>query len=130
MMNGLKLLSLLTGSNEMTLLNARAEISHTLGTSKISNSHEKNFVLDSICKDIVKYVDIGKAIDNNFSPYEVVYAVIEKRVNDNDREFLVIFNRVMVHYYQMKLGNEQSLAKALTELTDDIVYIISNEFYK
>jgi hypothetical protein len=125
---GLNLLKVLTGSDEKTLLNARAEVNHLVGGNKISNNSEKNYVIETIIREMNELVDFNKVIEDNGTPVEVVSCIVDLHIRNNDKKFLVIFNRVMVEYYNLELGNSESLIKALSLLTEEIMYIVTNDY--
>ncbi len=117
---GLKFLSILTGSSESQLLNAKAEVKRAFGSQELSNDSERDFVLNKIIKEMEK-LDYAKIRELKISMPELTAMVIDEiSVKKTNKEFMYIFNRVLVDYYEYKLGNAESLNKAINLLAYDI----------
>lgn len=119
----LKFLSLLTGSNEETILNARAEVAHAIGSSKVSHIKEKESVFDRYLNLLANLTD-----PNEISKYSLGYTLmwVTDALTQNYRhapemvEFLQAVNRVLVHYYGFILGNPNTLPSAFEKMGNDL----------
>lgn len=119
----LKFLSLLTGSDEETMLKARAEVAHAIGSSKVSNIKEKEYVFDCYLNLIANLTD-----PNEINKYSLGYTLMSVTDNLTQNylhepemvEFLQAVNRVLVHYYGFILGNPNTLTSAFEKMGNDL----------
>lgn len=123
---GLKILSLISGSDEKTILNARAEIEDFIGTrSNTSNNSEREYIINALAKEIKnnpRYIQLSKrGIDKS----DVVCKVIDDKMNAGDIKELVIMKRVLVQYYGY---NNNHSKEGFKKFIDDIVYILDNPY--
>lgn len=123
---GLEILKVLTASDEKTILNAKAEMSHFINKNYISDEAERSYVLNTLADE---WVSIDPFDVYMLSSEEILVSIIEKHIKANDKKFIVIFNRVMVHFYGMEFSNEKSLYEAMIKLTEDIAEVISEKDY-
>lgn len=114
----LKTLSLLTGSSEELLLNARAEVSNNLGSGSISSESERTFVFDRFLK-FLKENGLPRELENE--PTGVILAIIlDILVQDKkNHKFIQVNNRVLVDFYNYELGNNNTLMPALMKMGVD-----------
>lgn len=105
----LKTLSILTGSSEETLLNARAEISNSVGKGNISTESERTFVFEKFASFIERN---GLPRELEDEPTGMIIAFI--------LDFLVqVTNRVLVDFYNYELEKSDTLIPALLEMGED-----------
>lgn len=121
---GLEILKALTASDEKTILNAKAEMIHFVNKNYISDEVERNYVLNALADEWVSIDPFDVYI---LSSEEILASIIEEHIKSNDKKFLVILNRVMVHFYGMEFGNDESLYNALVKMTEDMSEIISEK---
>ena len=119
----LKFLSVLTGSPEQTLLNARIEVTDKLGGGgALSSIHEKEFIFDKFSRDMHRMFTIEQC--NRTLTADIVGAMLEEYGRRGEKEILNAFNRVMVYYYNYELGNAKTLFPALILFSKEFdVYI-------
>lgn len=120
----MKFLSILTGSSEETLHNARAEVSHHYGKGILSNEQERLFVFETLMNDLPRMFSIEQA--NRMPTGAIIGQMMEVYTRDKQKEkFVQIFNRVMTHYYNYEFNNVNSLIAALEMMGNDFEYFIA-----
>lgn len=110
-----KILSIVLGSPEETLVNANSEIARYLGSNSISNNTERNYIFDHVAKD-VQLSPMYKKYDINF----VVLMVLNSYVDNWNGAQMQILTRVLVDYYGYLIGKEETLPNAVSRLAEDI----------
>lgn len=84
------------------------------------NDSEREFVLNKILKELEK-LDYEKIEKLNISPTELTAIVIDEMcTKKSNKDFIEIFNRVMVDYYEYEMGNAESLNKPIKLLAYDV----------
>lgn len=121
----LKFLSVITGTKEEVLLNINTKFLKSINDNLfkrdeyISTKYEKKYIIEKFSKELITDFDI-KNIDIDKELHQAIGGIVKKYVDNKDNEFLVIFNRVMVKYYGMKLGDTVSLGNSILLMTEDI----------
>lgn len=110
-----KTLSIILGSPEETLVNAKSEISRALGSTAISNNTERNYIFDKVVND-VRLSPLYGIHDINF----VVLMVLNNYVDNWNGAQMQILARVLVDYYGYLIGNVDTLPNAVSRLAEDI----------
>lgn len=126
----LKALSILSGSPEDTLLNSRAELSNKFGSGKLSCETERIYVFETLQKDlpnIAKEV-IPKIMTREEADELELNDLVTIAYNYYDyakkHELLRIISRVMIHFYNLKPGDIESLEEALMLFSIDFANFV------
>lgn len=121
----LKTLSILSGSNENTLLNCRAELSNKFGSAKLSSESEKMYIfeilendLPNIAKQVIPKIMTREDADK-LELNDLVTITFDYYNHSKKHELLKIISRVMIHFYNLTPGNIESLQESLMLLTTD-----------
>lgn len=114
----LKALSVLTGSSEETLLNARAEMSNKFGSGRLSTETEREYVFEQLYL-FLKNNGIPRELSNE--PTGVIIGfILDYLVQDKrNGRFIQVTNRVLVDFYNFELGNTDTLIEALLKMGID-----------
>ncbi|CAM5199704.1 hypothetical protein UACE39S_05812 [Ureibacillus acetophenoni] len=122
----LKALSVITGSNEETLLNARAELSNNFGSGHLSNETERDYVFNELFKFFQKN-GIPNELKNEPTGAIIGFVLDYLSQDKKNTKFLQVTNRVMVDFYNFELGNSETLIRALMKMGHDFEYYIEKK---
>lgn len=114
----MRALSILTGSSEETLHNARAEMSHNFGRGVLSNQSEKNYVFETLIDYMPRYFT-PEQIRSMYTGHVTGFIVEDLAQSKKNEKFIQIFNRVMVYFYDYEFGNVSKLEPALLRMGED-----------
>jgi hypothetical protein len=84
---GLKLISILSGSSEESLLNTRAEVSNTFGKGIMSNETERKYVFQRIASDMSYLFTMEELFE--MKTYEVIGCMIEYYCKNGNKDFVI-----------------------------------------
>jgi hypothetical protein len=113
-----KALSILTGSSEETLYNARAELSNNLGKGVLSNQAEKEYVFETIIDYLPRYFK-AEQLGSMYTGHAIAIIIDDLTKSKINEKFIQIFNRVMVYFYNYEINNIRTLEPALLRMGEE-----------
>nr|WP_106780791.1 hypothetical protein [Lysinibacillus timonensis] len=111
----MKALSIITGSSEETLHNARAEMSNHYGKGLLSNESEKQYVFEQIINYLPQYFS-PQEIRQSPTGYIIGFIIDDLAQHKKNEKFIQVFNRVMVYYYNYEMNKIETLEPALLQM--------------
>ncbi|MGL5717344.1 MAG: hypothetical protein ACRCXT_13335 [Paraclostridium sp.] len=132
----LKALSILSGSSEQDLLNTRAVFSDKFGKGKLSCEDERRYVFKKfgddfyiIIKDVLPQIMSDEESDRLILS-DIIMIQYNYYLDTNQNQFLLIFSRVMIHFYNLIPGDKDSLFKSLGLFSEDFARYMREEGLK
>lgn len=129
----LKILSFLTGSSQETLLTAKAEMLNNLEKGDLSSADERKFVFEKLANDMFELYEDKVEVIQLMPMVEIVGEILEDHMKRGDKNFLQIFNRVLVYFYDYELGNQDRFIPAMMTFSEDFeeyIHELSEELHK
>jgi len=110
-----KALSIILGSSEETIVDAKTQLHRALGSERLSNDFEKDYILDVMKENIV-----NSGLLYSMPLENIVLFLLNRYLDTWNETQLHILNRVLVYYYGYKLGDMDTLPRAIENLAFDL----------
>lgn len=113
----LSILSFFTGSSKENLLNIKHDIEQFFVKQAPSNYQEKKLVFQKLLNDMPVMFEIDEI--KPLPMYEILARMIELYEKAEEKDFLQMLNRVLVHFYGLEFKKNNKFIEAIVNFSKD-----------